>query len=112
MLSKVCASWLVVLVLLPFTAPFPTFDLSDLQPKPSRHLGVPHSKTPVAALSHVALSRAAPFPARAASRLRLSLSRLRSPHAAALACIEHAAAAGPAPMYPAHPASRPIVLRI
>jgi hypothetical protein len=29
MLSKFCAAWLVALVLLPFTAPFPTCDLSD-----------------------------------------------------------------------------------
>jgi hypothetical protein len=35
MISKLCASWLVVLVLSPFTAPFSTCDLTN----PIRHTG-------------------------------------------------------------------------
>ena len=61
MLSKVCASWLVVLVLLPFTAPFSTFDLTALLPARSRNLGTAPLKTPSAALTRAALSRAMPF---------------------------------------------------
>ena len=67
MLSKVCASWLIVLVLLPFTAPFSMFDLTELLSGQSvDSLGAPSSTTPTAALTRAALSRAVPFPLRAA----------------------------------------------
>jgi hypothetical protein len=39
MLRKLCASVLILLVVLPFTAPFPTFDVSALQ----THRGRDHS---------------------------------------------------------------------
>ena len=37
MLSRTCALWLVVLILLPFSAPFSTCDLATVFPAASRH---------------------------------------------------------------------------
>ena len=79
MLSRVCAGWLVVLVLLPFTAPFSTFDLIDLlSGQRVDTTGTPSpSPTPsTAASTHAVLARAVPCPLRPA-RLRPVLTRLR-----------------------------------
>jgi hypothetical protein len=112
MLSKVCASWLVVLVLLPFTAPFSTFDLTALLPARSRNLGAPPSKTPSAALTRAALSRAMPFLPRPASRARPTLARTRARAAAGLAPVAADAPSGVAPTDAVHPLRRSPVLRI
>jgi hypothetical protein len=37
MISKLCAGWLVVLILAPFTAPFPTCDLASLLGHTAHH---------------------------------------------------------------------------
>jgi hypothetical protein len=39
MLSKLSACWLILLILLPFTAPFSTFDLPNLPRHPVYHRG-------------------------------------------------------------------------
>jgi hypothetical protein len=112
MLSKACASWLVVLVLLPFTAPFSTFDPTDFLPAPShRAVGTPSSRTSTAALTHAVLSRAVALPPRV-GRLRLTLTRPRALHAAAAAPVAAPARSGAFPIQIVHPPSRPTVLRI
>jgi hypothetical protein len=112
MLSKVCATWLVVLVLLPCTAPFSTFDPTELLSERSRGLGTPASQTAPAALTHAALSRAVPFPPRPAVRVRPTLTRSRAPYDVAPWAIGAAAPSSAAPIQVVHPPSRPTVLRI
>jgi hypothetical protein len=112
MLSKVCATWLIVLVLLPFTAPFSTFDLADFLPGQSDGaLGMPPSGTPPASLTRAVLSRAVPFPPRI-GRLRLTLSRLLAPHVATAVPAAAPTLSGALPIHFVHPPSRPTVLRI
>jgi hypothetical protein len=111
MLSKVCATWLIVLVLLPFTAPFSTFDLADVLPDRSDGLRTPSSGTPTASLSRAVLSRAVPLPPRI-GRLRLTLSRVRAPHVAAAVQAAAPTLSGALPIHFVHPPSRPTVLRI
>jgi hypothetical protein len=77
MLTRLCALWLIVLVLLPFTAPFSTFDLTDLFPGPSDGIAAaPRSALPTTAIARAAFSHAVPFPPRM-SRLRVAVTRLR-----------------------------------
>jgi hypothetical protein len=105
MLSKVCASWLVVLLLLPFTAPFWTFDLNAvLSGQSARALGTPSSTTSTAGLTRAVLS-----PFLRLGRLRLALARVRVRHAVAIAAAKRS---GAFPNRIVHPPGRPTVLRI
>ena len=73
MLPKLFASWLVVLVVLPFTAPFSTCDLASV-------FGSPHGKrTPVARRPSVASATdaAVPAAARASTTGRVRVLPLR-----------------------------------
>jgi hypothetical protein len=75
MISKLCASWLVVLVLAPFTAPFSTYDLASPL-KPTRR-GLPF--VPLVAAAGTIDTNAALVPARVmAGRPRL-LTRVGHP---------------------------------
>lgn len=112
MLSKVCAFWLVVLVLLPLTPPFSMFDLTGLLSVRTCNLGTPSSKTPSAVLTQAALSRAMPFPPSPASRVRPTLTRARLPHANGLAPVAAAAPSCVTPIQVVHPPRRSTVLRI
>jgi hypothetical protein len=112
MLSKVCASWLVVLVLLPLTAPYSMFDPMGLLAVRRCNLGTPFSKTPSAAMTQGALSGAVPFLPRPASRVRPTLTRTRAPHAEGLAPIAAAAPSCVTPIHVVHPPRRATVLRI
>jgi hypothetical protein len=47
-LEKLCAFWLVAQILLPFTAPFPICDLSDLLNGAHRHSTAQNHNAPVA----------------------------------------------------------------
>jgi hypothetical protein len=86
MISKLCAAWLVVLVLLPFTAPFSSFDLRDWQPAAAaRGVGLaPDSRPPLAVTNHAVLSRAVPLPPRT-GRQRLALAEIGVPLAISVA---------------------------
>jgi len=111
-LAKVCAVWLVVLVWMPFTAPFSTVDLVDLL------AGHRHGTTraaspnrPTTAVTRASLSHAVPLPPRV-GRLRVDMGRVR--HCSLIAASPHTeqapvqTSASPA----ASPASRSTVLRI
>jgi hypothetical protein len=111
MLSKVCATWLMVLVVLPFTAPFSTIDMSDVVPGQSDRAGTLPSKVPAAALTHAVLPRAVPFPTRA-SRLRLALDRLRTRGVVVGAPLRAPALSGALLTFIDHPLSKPTILRI
>jgi len=112
--AKICAAWLVVLVMVPFTAPFSTFDLRDLAPTlPDGLAGAPSSTRPTTAIAKTTLSHAAPLPPRVSRlRLRVVTARLRlsslvlNPHHGdrlpLAASTRHAE----------HPSVRPTVLRI
>ena len=43
-ISKICALWIVALILTPFTAPFKTYDLADARTD-GTHDGLPKDKT-------------------------------------------------------------------
>jgi hypothetical protein len=112
MLSKVCASWLIVLVLLPFTAPFSMFDLTEVLSRPGgASMGTPSSPTPMAALTRAALSREVSFPMRAA-RHRPALTRLRAASILAIAPVPTSRSYGALAINIVHPLTCPIVLRI
>ena len=111
MVSKVCASWLVVLVLLPFTAPFSMFDLTELLSGPGvDSMGAP-STMPTAVLTRAALSRAVPFPMRAA-RQRKAPTRLSAASVATIAPVAFPRLSGVKAIHIVHPLSCPMVLRI
>lgn len=112
MLSKVCASGLIVLMLLPFAAAFSMFDLAELLSGQSvGSMGAPSSATPTAALTRLALSRAMPFPLRAA-RHRPALTRLRASSVAIIAPVPAPRLSGALAIHLVHPLSCPTVLRI
>jgi len=71
MLRKLCAGVLILLVLLPFTAPFPTFDLSALQAHRGRHHSAMLFRVPAAAVE--AAGALVPPLFRESGRLRLHL---------------------------------------
>jgi hypothetical protein len=77
MVSKVCAAWLVLLVLLPFSAPFPTCDLASLFTSPDSQ--GPHQPLqptrPAASLADAATAHALPL-TRTAERLKFGTSPL------------------------------------
>jgi len=75
MLSRVCAVWLVALILLPFSAPFSTCDVQTLFPGASRDTTAPtpHSPLPVVSLDDGATRHALILP-RATGRVRLAAS--------------------------------------
>jgi hypothetical protein len=83
MLQEISALWLVVLIVLPFSAPFPTCDVSDLFGRAARH------QTPAPGpLNHAALDDATtllvPPVSATAGRLKLTaLSGLRTVHSVA-----------------------------
>jgi hypothetical protein len=83
MVRRICAVWLVTLIVLPFSAPFPTCELSDLFGRAARH------QTPgPEPLNHAALDDATtllvPPVTAAAGRLKLTaLSGLRTVHSVA-----------------------------
>jgi len=58
MLSRVFACWLAILVIVPFTAPFPTCDLACVLGKPPRHRSPAASRAKVASTNSVAVPRA------------------------------------------------------
>jgi len=113
MVSKICAAWLIVLVVLPFTAPFSAFDLRTWNAAQNRDgIGLaPSSKAPAAVTSQAALARAVPLPPRV-GRQRLALSRVRMP--LAITAVPHTARVArdvlTSPAVP--PASRLIALRV
>ena len=112
MLSKVCAVWLVLLVILPFTAPFSMFDLHEWQAPRAHASGrAPASKTPETMLDHAPLSHAVPLPPRV-GRTRLALTRLRIPAAMTVVRTNDGGDGGgwTNPVVP--PASRLIALRV
>ena len=112
MLSKVCASWLVVLVLLPFTAPFSTVRSHRFAVRGERGLdggtidddadGGPDSCRAVAAV---------PFPLRAVGH-RPALTRLRASSVVTIAPVPGRAAFRRPGDHIVHPLSCPTVLRI
>jgi len=78
MLSRVCAAWLVALIVLPFSAPFSTCDLETLFPAANRHAPAhPGSPSPATLLAH-ATSHAIPM-ARSAGRVKFVGMEFRSP---------------------------------
>ena len=74
MLAKLCAVWLVLLTVVPFTAPFSTVDLVDLLPE-GGVARTPSSTLPTTAIAR-ALSRAVALPPRV-GRQRVAMCRLR-----------------------------------
>ena len=107
---RLCAIWLVAQILLPFTAPFPTCDLSDFLSGAHRH-GVPL----LPPTTHVDGDYAfAPPLATTAGRLRLDV--VSSPDAWNVAGIAPIIAAGrpltAAVGEPEHPQIHPTVLRL
>ena len=61
MLSRISAIWLVILILLPFTAPFPTCELADLLGPSATSQGVPLPPvSPAASLAASELSLLVP----------------------------------------------------
>jgi hypothetical protein len=78
-LSRVCAPWLVLLIVLPFSAPFPTCDLASLGAGPGRHTTDQpvRSRVPMAALAVAANTHALPV-ARATQRHKSVASPLHS----------------------------------
>ena len=63
MLSKVCAVWIVVLIILPFTAPLSSVTLEELMPRRGDHDGLATSSSlPAAAVTRPTVSHAAPVP--------------------------------------------------
>jgi hypothetical protein len=118
MVARVCAVWLAVLVLLPFTPPFSTVDLADLAghadgsaQSHDRGESSPSSPRPAPAVARAGMVHALLLPARG-GRNRAGLSRLRLfsfvtfvPHldrASAVTSIDGTA----------RPPAAPIVLRI
>jgi hypothetical protein len=84
MLSKFFAAWLVVLVMVPFTAPFSAFSLSDLRWDAGQPTDPASSSAPAVAAAPSTPSHAVPIP-RGTSRQRLWLTRLRLPNVAIIA---------------------------
>ena len=112
MLSKVCASWLTVLVLLPSTAPFSICDLTDLlRARSVDSMGAPSSTAPKPAVTRAALSLAEPFPMRAA-RHRPALARFGASSVVTMAPVPAPRLSGVLGTHVVHPLSCPIVLRI
>jgi hypothetical protein len=72
MISKLCASWLVVLVLLPFTAPFSTCDLA----RPLRDIGTGLPFRPRLAAAAATDTDAALVPARAMTSRHKLIARV------------------------------------
>jgi len=75
MLSRLCAVWLVALILLPFSAPFSTCDVQTLFPgaNPDATTQMPRSSLPVVSLDDVATRHALVLP-RTTGRVRLATS--------------------------------------
>jgi len=111
MLSKVCAAWLVVLVTLPFTAPFSTLDLADLLSGATDEAGrIPGAPVPATATAGAALSHAVPLPPRP-GRTRLAQTRLHALEVRAIADRAPRPASNAWLSRDCH-ATRPTVLRI
>jgi hypothetical protein len=62
MLSKVFAVWIVVLIVLPFTAPLSSVSLEGLWPKPGHHDGPATSSLPAAGVRPLASAHAGSMP--------------------------------------------------
>jgi hypothetical protein len=63
MLSKVCAVWIVVLIILPFTAPLSSVTLEELMPRRGGHDGLATSSSSRAAeVTHPTVSHTTPVP--------------------------------------------------
>jgi hypothetical protein len=111
-LAKICAAWLVVLVMVPFTAPFSAFDLGDLLPtQPDGIAGASSSTRPTTGIARATLSHAVPFPPRA-SRLRVAMTRLRLSSREAIDHHPDRLPLATSTFHAVHPSSRPTVLRI
>lgn len=111
MFSKVCSAWLVILVMLPFTAPFSAFNLADLLPGTTHHDRDASPQLPRAAADHTAVSSGAPLPPGFA-RLRLDLTRLRGPHVVTVSFVTELTYEAASLLDDRHSATRPSVLRI
>jgi hypothetical protein len=70
MLAKICAGWLVVLILLPCTAPFPTCDVASLLGAAHQTVPISHHTSPVVATVNAAPSLV-PHLSRMVGRVRL-----------------------------------------
>jgi hypothetical protein len=78
MVSKMCAAWLVLLVLLPFSAPFSTCDLESLFAGETRHTSQPQRPSrPSALLADAATTHALPL-TRSTERVKFLASVLHS----------------------------------
>ena len=79
--SKISALWLVLLILLPFTAPFPTCDLADLLGPSATNQGVPLPPvSPAASLAAPELSLLVPPLQTVAGHMsQVALSGLNTP---------------------------------
>jgi hypothetical protein len=116
MLARVCAVWLAVLVLLPFTAPFATVDLADFTGQAdgamqSQGETSPASPRHAPAIVRAGVVHALPLPPRG-GRHRAGLSRLRLFSLLTFVPqLERASAGAPADATARPPAAR-TVLRI
>jgi hypothetical protein len=84
-ISKLSAIWLVVLILLPFTAPFPTCDVADFFGRGATDQGVPLAPptSSTALIADAMSSLLVPPLARMATQLRrIASSDLNTPHLA------------------------------
>jgi hypothetical protein len=104
MISKLCASWFVVLILSPFTAPFSTCDLSSLLGHTAQHSAPLGARTsPLVAQTNTAPSA---VPAFANRRVRSRVLTLSTLHLSGIAVFSTelrwpAASAGPVDIPPA-----------
>ena len=84
MLSKVCAVWIVVLIILPFTAPLSSVTLEELMPRRGDYDGLAtSSSSPAAEVTRPTVSHAAPVPVpegRFLTRLHGSSTVVSVPH--------------------------------
>jgi hypothetical protein len=63
MLSKVCAVWFVVLIILPFTAPLSSVTLEELMPRGDHDVLATTSSLPATAATHTTAAHVARVPA-------------------------------------------------
>jgi hypothetical protein len=109
MLSKVCAVWIVVLIILPFTAPLSSVTLEELMPRRGDRGGLAASfSLPAAEAPHAAVSHAASIPV-PESRF---LTRLHTPGVVLSAPLQEPTRRAVPPVFGTSSMSCPAVLRI
>jgi hypothetical protein len=91
MLARTFALWLVVLILLPFSAPFSTCDLATVFPAESGHHSTDPARAhaPIASPADAASSHVLPL-SRVTARGKFVASRIHSPVAGAVTSHGHA----------------------